>query len=996
MKISLVVSTFSIFILTARGQIPKDEGPSEAFQKSSAFYGLQLTKFGTLRTFDTLWSQIILINLPRYSDYEPLLNELKAYCFSLNEDSFGPVDIITGKRVNVPEAAIAAHGQLIKACRGFERTMQNTVKNLLHSAFSETLSNARAPNDAIVDLITSKTERDYKLDVRTLDVSQLDIHRQHQVRNMSMMNIPSTTRRPLLNVTASHDVKNMTEENVTASVTTDKQSEMLSTGATSPSAPLVPTPSPLASSYDEVLKIANQLNGINNDEPVLKRDKRFLITGIALACVSLLSASFGAWGISLQNSRKIQELESHVARLVDVNTNQDKGDLILVDSMIGLTADAETKYNQSGTAIEQIMKLQRINSAHIRENHGLLKNLSRADTISNSIMLHMIEQLDMTNKVTQILNSARRRIRDYETGLISLLNSQMSTYFLPYSKLRRILFNVKQSLPRELQLAISPADISLYYYHRLTTFAKHDNTLVLRLVIPLSINKGYISPEQMYQPIYHSVPQPRIFDPNGEQNFYRLYSPDNEPWLYSKDRFVAQVSMKQLSCHELGPLRDCIRFRPTITLPVTKCTQKIWANEFSPAVLFDKADPYCFTYQQDVSTYHPIRIKDNLYLIHGSSFLSYRRSCPGKEDDILDVGSDTAMSPVELDEGCVLIVKGAVDEERVYPGPIISRQFNVSYSFFEGTSKFQAPTAENRIRLSAISPVPLVKVNTSNVDFRIIKQSSKVDTIVNRLKRQAVEIEERISQYNTTFKSSYKPTILSGLLRIIENFVFDMLVILLLIASFRNGRMMFFTSPTIIFANTAAASFIDPFVELFDTSAFSIEYYEEILTMIKLLFLALLLLIFIFRNMFNRIYHLNHRGQLRSVVKNKFVMKIEFTIERNCICYAIKEQYTILCPANIREDKIMSRNIKLFYSLNSQHGWKLKRGQFSLPEKVTVKGLNGDMDVKYTHFVPICFDINSVVWATAGKKLLRFENSGNCSVEIIKNPNDGTRPETEL
>ena len=61
--------------------------------------------------------------------------------------------------------------------------------------------------------------------------------------------------------------------------------------------------------------------------------------------------------------------------------------------------------------------------------------------------------------------------------------------------------------------------------------------------------------------------------------------------------------------------------------------------------------PPCKTYLVDKSTYHPIRLSDSLYIVHGSSFLRYRVQCPGKKLDILEVGPDTMMSKVELDDG---------------------------------------------------------------------------------------------------------------------------------------------------------------------------------------------------------------------------------------------------------------------------------------------------------------------------------------------------------
>ena len=521
----------------------------------------------------------------------------------------------------------------------------------------------------------------------------------------------------------------------------------------------------IPSSYDDILRQTNRLDNADHNQ-VHSRDKRFLFTTLGLACVALLSASFGAWGVSLHNAKKIRQLESQVSNLINIQRDQDTGSSLVTESLLGLTEVNENRFSNGSAQLDRVLRLQKINSAHINENYSLLKSLSKADAISNTIMLHMVEQIDLIQKTTAILNSARRKIRDFETGLISLLNNQMSTYFLPYAKLRKLLYQIRDKLPTEYQLAISDNDIHLYYTFRLTSFARTANKLVLRMIVPLSVNRGVVMPEAMYQPIYNTVPVPRKFDFRGEQDFVKIYSPDKEPWIFSGSSFSSQVSMQQLSCHEIGPFRDCIRFRPLVSLPVDRCSKLIWQGQFDADVLFAKGNPPCKTYLVDKSTYHPIRLSDSLYVIHGSSFLRYRVQCPGKKLDILEVGPDTMMSKVELDDGCILIV----DNDKIYPGPIVSRQFNVSYDFLEGRASFELPTEGNRIRLPSIVPFPLSSFNSSKIELKQVNSQSPVEIIINRLRRELNQTNNRIEKYDSTFAAAYTPTVFSGLLKIVEEF----------------------------------------------------------------------------------------------------------------------------------------------------------------------------------------------------------------------------------
>ena len=193
----------SLLFVAISAQLMRDEGPTEEYQQKSAFYGVQYTKFGQLRTFDAAWNQILIINLPTFADYAPLLQELRTYCYMMTDTNFGPVDYLTGKQLGVPPEATSAHAELIKSCRGYERTMRNTLKELLFSAFNESLPNPTAPNHEIVNTITSKTDQDFKLNVRTFDSADFEIHGNNRVIfNPINTEEPATTTVEPTNTTA--------------------------------------------------------------------------------------------------------------------------------------------------------------------------------------------------------------------------------------------------------------------------------------------------------------------------------------------------------------------------------------------------------------------------------------------------------------------------------------------------------------------------------------------------------------------------------------------------------------------------------------------------------------------------------------------------------------------------------------------------------------------------------------------------------------------------
>ena len=521
-----------------------------------------------------------------------------------------------------------------------------------------------------------------------------------------------------------------------------------------------------------------------------------------MGVVSLLSMAVGAYGVSVKNEKRLTELEEKAHRLISIEKAQDEENSMIRNDLIGLTTMNEKRFNFTGNSLSGFLHVQRINRAHLMETWSLLKNLSHSDAASNTVLLHLQEQNEMVQKVTGILDSVRRRIRDFEVGMVSLLNNQLSTYFMSYSKLRNVLFKIKENLPDEYQLGISTSDIHLYYYHRLTSFVRVEDKLVIRLIVPLSVNRGYVVPDVLYQPLYNAFPVPKEFDKRGSQDFLKLFVRSNNMWLFSGNQFVSQISTKHLSCHDIGPYKDCIRFLPAPELPPPKCVSMIWQSEFDPEKLFSPTDTPCQTYAVDRDTYNPIRLSDQTYMIHGSSFLSYRVECPNNKIVTLDVGEDISMTSVDLEEGCALRMN-----RRLYPGPIVSRYFNYTMAFMQPAPALTLPNNITRMRLYSVTPIPLRPINASNIKYEPVNLSAPVDKIISRLRREAEAIESRVEKASVTLATSFAPHQSLGMLKSIQKFMFEMFVLLFALISLRKANWIKRTAPTVIvLADSASAS----------------------------------------------------------------------------------------------------------------------------------------------------------------------------------------------
>ena len=102
--------------------------------------------------------------------------------------------------------------------------MRNTLKELLFSAFNESLPNPTAPNHEIVSTITSKINSDFEISVRTFDSADFQTHHNNRVsiqpinydQSVPTTNKPTSATEPLPTDTSA-------ENNTTVPETTTMQ-----------------------------------------------------------------------------------------------------------------------------------------------------------------------------------------------------------------------------------------------------------------------------------------------------------------------------------------------------------------------------------------------------------------------------------------------------------------------------------------------------------------------------------------------------------------------------------------------------------------------------------------------------------------------------------------------------------------------------------------------------------------------------------------------------
>ena len=155
--------------------------------------------------------------------------------------------------------------------------------------------------------------------------------------------------------------------------------------------------------------------------------------------------------------------------------------------------------------------------------------------------------------------------------------------------------------------------------------------------------------------------------------------------------------------------------------------------------------------------------------------------------------------------------------------------------------------------------------------------------------------------------------------------MFDILVILLAILTLRSGRWIYFTAPSVIFlSDQASASFVDSFISSFNSDSLSIDYYSNVLSIIKLLFLSLLIFVFFTRNLINRVYVSNHRGALRHC-QTKYLIAVDFMLTCHCFCYSSQQHVTLLYPLRVKKENLIEKGVTSFEVMEQKSGIQDKK-----------------------------------------------------------------------
>lgn len=968
-KLLLLILFLTTFHTLSNALALADDLPVD-YHTNASLYGLQVVRRGELLTFASYWSELIIINLPEQSEYERFLTSINTYCQTMNAAKYEVYEDIVPTDVHGREQRAEKIRQIIsQRCKTVKDDITKTVRDLIQATFRFSLPEPPAADTRPIPMITNYDT--FKFDGTDEDES-----------------VPRTPPFSSLSV----DGRNGS---------TVVRDERVSTGMPFSSSTPIPSSTTQAdTSFIELSSLGpNSTFELESQDAVeyhngdiaksngTMRNKREIITlsVIAVSAVAALFATSAAGvAMAMHNRDKITELEDKVKKLVEISENQDIEATNIREWLMGATRYSSEKFNETGNTLNGLLKLQKLFSDSINDTANSLRDYSLGDSLSNSLFLNLHEEADFLNRVSSVLESVRRVTKNYELGILSLQNNQLSPSFVNHANLKRILYKVRDALPKGYHLALGMGRLEEYYFYKLVTHTKADNQLYMRLVIPLSTD-GVSIPTSLFTPVFSVVPLPKLYQKQlkltSSKNFYRI-SERELLWECRKDRFTEVIDRSHLNCQEVGYYLKCTRYRPTPRIIPSQCTKLLMEGKFDPNEIFSSKERACRPVMMDPEEYTPIRLQEDEFVIHGSEHLRFRKVLDNRSESI-DIDELTPMKLVRLGNGEQLEVNG-----NLLPAPIFQAGSKVTLNMSSGVRDIIFTSPENRVPLPAPTTLILQSYQLNQVDFRPI-DTSFPEAMYQKLAADNEKVRERIDSYNKTFIFDSMAVRSSVIEKIILKHLQTVLILLVAIYSYKSRNFLVFTSTFFaVIQNEVQAMTIDtaPKNIVSFVSLWSSLPHPDWEVVIQIALLSFIIFNVVFKNVHNKV--MLHK--VSGYVINKqaeFNVSLTFTIEVETPCYLLHETINVKYPLTAQTSALDERTIRCESETN-QSNFKINRhGFFTLSDPFYTFGLSERGTVTFA-LIPfdIAFDLNNVSWIGNRPLTIEHRRGGSCSILVTRNP----------
>lgn len=455
-----------------------------------------------------------------------------------------------------------------------------------------------------------------------------------------------------------------------------------------------------------------------------------ITAGIAL----LIGAGVAGLGLAIANRVEINDLKKDVE--MERQRVSDKESVALRESFLGLTNFASNLTSTSSNSIDSINLMQQMFGQKMLETSREINMMTGKDQVANSMILMLIEQVNLIDRMEGVVQSLKQTCRDFENGIAQLNNNMLSTHFVPFHKLREILLEIRANLPQEYNLGIGLDDINRYYMSRLVTYEKTKHHLLIRLVVPLALNEvAPTKPLDLFLPSFNPIP----CAPNDNRT---CRVGEKSDLVTAKDGNLIDISPKStMACAHAGNLMNCMQFAPSPHTIRGHCMAQFLISNWTGI------DNFC-RYFQTSAAYQPILIDNGIYGCHGNNDLIYSKQCASRTPERLNIAEDTVFAIAKIPYGCSLLMNNAS-----FPGSFRTGMKN--YEFQMTTKQFYPVSFRQQTTLSInFNTTPFKIFNTSEITTIPFKIDTKIlDEISEQTKGEIEVIRKRIANDDKNYGS---------------------------------------------------------------------------------------------------------------------------------------------------------------------------------------------------------------------------------------------------
>jgi hypothetical protein len=683
---------------------------------------------------------------------------------------------------------------------------------------------------------------------------------------------------------------------------------------------------------------------------------------IALAIVGLVSGisalvAGSALGVGTWNRVSINALENQVKDLVEHSLLVGNKIRTVDAMMMGLN---EIDFEMVHDADTSIKALHTVFKEQLRMVSRYIRQMKENSFMTHTAILHLIEQLELSDKTGRILNTIQRKIMEYEIAINHMKGGFLPSQLVPYSRLRNILSTIQTRLahsnsPFSLGFSLTN-EIESYYRLKLTTFTFVEQRLIIHISIPLKLKESS-HPLLLFQPVYHPFPTPDYvgFESAAARVPFVKLSERTDFYVYKNGELTTVSDRNRMNCISIGEQHQCITFFSHPGNGRTRCIQAIYDGHWQ--VIPDM----CLLDSANQQQYTPISLHNGSFVVHLDKALVYKSKCDDHAEEFIHLTTDITV--ISLGEGCTL----TVNNNGVAPFHTIGGSYNFTYQLVGPPSKF-TNIPEDKIILY---PMHEIETNLTSMEApigintgRMKEFASKLQQHVREFDVQSKEWEYKARQMIGEMTGETSRTGRQTLSRFV-NLAYDVLMILFLCIALKRRLLVLVPPPIVrIYTNPvegASVTDMAPDIPLMPSVNSEWISLGLALPIMKILLVFVVISFFYWRQKVVPIILSSHTGiPFNTDHKSRFYLCVAFVLQRRSWGGRRHQLITIYVPLKrpFSSTTVQAITLRQKYLYHYDH----RMNMITITEPVKIRGLDGDGYYETSGVERVQFDLDNISW----------------------------------